>query len=696
MNYEEYLNLAEELRHHGDLYYNQDAPEISDYAYDSMMRRLIEAEQLHPDWILPDSPSQHVGGDSGKSSFEKVSHQIPMLSLQDVFSEEEVQSFLRGNPGETYSVEEKIDGLSMSVTYQNGILVRAETRGDGYIGEDITENAKYIHGIPRRLRAVSDSENLNELEVRFEVYLPVEEFERINAENEKAGRKQFVNPRNAAAGILRTKDVHAVKAANLHAFAFNIQRYTLHDPAGPEKSPFAPVNVFSSGAHYHSHSYELVILREMGFETVPAFTVDAENVLPSIAEIGRRRGTLPYWIDGAVVKLDNIDRREALGATNKYPRWAIAFKYPPDEKETVIQDIVLQTGRTGRVTPVAIFDPVFLEGSRVGKATLHNPEYIKGLGVDVGDTVVIHKAASIIPAVLRVTKKAAPRHKPGSEIPIPGYFDVFALPCPSCGGKILPGTDGDGNNEGGAYCPNLNCPAQLSRHFEFWGSRDCMDIANFGPAVVQQFMELGWLRDITDIYRLQEHRDEMSQLKGWGKRSADNLLDGIEHSKTQDIDRLIKALGMNGVGRHIGRALAAKYPDIWRISELPVEELCTVDGVGEISAKEIYRYFHNEENLHLLRDLESLGVNMKSLAYGTQSKAGKLTGLTFVITGTLPSMTRTEAKAFIEANGGKVTGSVSKKTSYLLAGEEAGSKLDKAKALGIQVLSEDQIREMTR
>ena len=691
MNHEEYLKLAEEIRRHGDLYYNQDAPEISDYEYDAMMQRLIEAEQQHPDWIQPDSPSQHVGGDSGKSSFEKVSHRVPMLSLQDVFTEADVESFLRANPGERFSVEEKIDGLSMSATYQNGILTRAETRGDGYIGEDITENARHIHGIPQRLKKVPGIENLDELEVRFEVYLPVEEFERINAEHEVSGKRIFVNPRNAAAGILRTKDILAVKAANLHAFAFNVQRFSLRDPAGADGSPFAP-----AGSTGHSHSYELAILRAMGMDTVPAFSGGAECVLDAIAEIGRRRENLPYWIDGAVVKLDNIDRREALGATNKYPRWAVAFKYPPDEKETVIQDIVLQTGRTGRVTPVAIFDPVFLEGSRVGKATLHNPEFIKGLGVDIGDTVVIHKAASIIPAVLRVTKKAVPKHTPESEIPIRGCFDVFALSCPSCGGKLVPGADENGNDEGGAYCTNLNCPAQLSRHFEFWGSRDCMDIANFGPAVVRQFMELGWLRIIPDIYRLQEHREEMSKLKGWGKRSAENLLTAIERSKAQDIDRLIKALGMNGVGRHIGRALAAKYPDMEAIAGLPVDELCAVEGVGEISANVIFQYFHNAENLQLLKELGDMGVNLKSLSFGTKGDAGKLAGLTIVITGTLPTMTRSEAKAFIEANGGKVTGSVSKKTNYLLVGEDAGSKLDKARALNIPTLNEDQIREMTK
>ena len=690
MDYQDYLKLAAELKHHGDLYYNQDAPEISDYEYDAMMQKLIKAESEHPDWVRPDSPSQHVGGDTGKSTFEKVEHLVPMLSLQDVFQDDEVSAFLNNNPGQMFSVEEKIDGLSMAATYRDGILVKAETRGDGYIGEDITENAKHILGIPTKLHAIRYSENLAELEVRFEVYLPVEEFERINGENEKKGKRIFVNPRNGAAGLLRTKDIQAVRAANLHAFAFNIQRYTLKSDETPERSPFTSAE--EDG--YHSHSIELHALSAMGFSTVPAFQTSAEGVLNAIREIGNRRGKLPYWIDGAVVKLDNIDRRTELGSTNKYPRWAIAFKYPPDEQETVIRDIILQTGRTGRVTPVAVFDPVFLEGSKVSKATLHNPEFIKSLGVDVGDAVLIHKAASIIPEIMRVTKKAPPRHIPEAVVPIPGVYDMLAHPCPSCGGPLVAAADENGEEGVGAYCKNPQCPAQMARHLEFWASRDCMDIAGFGPAVVDEFVNKGWLKSTNDIYRLAEYRDEIAALDGWGTRSANKLIAAIEKSKKQDIDRLIKALGMPGVGRHIGRALAARYPDIWAISQLTEEELSAVDGVGSISASVIYDYFRMPDNIEALQDLENLGVNFKSLSYGQSTVEGKLSGLTFVITGTLPNLSREEAKKLIETHGGKVSGSVSKKTSYLLAGEAAGSKLTKAQDLGIPVVDEEKLKAM--
>ena len=679
MEQNEYRALAAELRRHSDLYYNQAQPEISDAAFDALMQRLRDAEREHPEWVQPDSPTQTVGAAVGESSFEKVQHTVPMLSLQDVHDEEAVTTFIADTGAGDYSVEEKIDGLSVSVTYRQGVLVKGETRGDGNIGEDITENVKLIAGIPLRLRQAEALPQPAELEVRCEVYLPVAQFARINAGREATGGKLFVNPRNAAAGLLRTKDLAAVRTAQLHAYAFNVQRVQAADPDRP---------LFGN-----SHIESLEALRALGFDTVRAYRAhSAEEAVARIREIGASRDTLAYWIDGAVVKADDLLLRQRLGSTAKYPRWAVAYKYPPQKKTTVIRDIVLQCGRTGRVTPVALFDSVFLEGSTVRRATLNNPEFIQQLGVDIGDEVLVHKAASIIPEILCVTKKGA-SGAAGADGAAPAFYDMLAQPCPSCGGRLIAGAEENGAEGVGAYCINPDCPAQLTRHLEFWGSRDCMDIANFGPAVIAEFLSLGWLHGINDIYRLEVHRAELAQRKGWGKRSADNLLAGIEKSKTRNIDRLIKALGMLGVGRHIGRALAEKYPDLWAVSRLEKEELRAVDGIGDISASVIYDYFHTPANLEALRELEALGVNFRSQTYGAR-RSGKLEGQTFVITGTLPTMSREEAKAYIEARGGKVSGSVSKKTGFLVAGEAAGSKLEKALALGIPVLGEAELLEM--
>ena len=696
MTQKEYTELKKKVIHHSNLYYDLDSPEISDYEFDVMMQQLKEAEAENPEWVAPDSPTQHVGGNTGKSTFEKVEHAVPMLSLQDVFDEKEVSAFIAGIPGESslrypgYVVEEKIDGLSISVTYRrdNGTgilsLARGETRGDGHIGEDITENVRHIIGIPGKLDRIildeigsgrmltASTDDITELEVRLEVYLPVDEFVRLNEENEKAGKKLFVNPRNAAAGILRTKDPEAVKNANLHAFAFNVQRITLN------KSFFL-----------RSHDGALSLLRKLGFETVPSYPVYLiEDVLEKIREIGAYRDTLPYWIDGAVVKLNDLDKRKKLGETNKYPRWAVAYKYPPEEKEAVIADIILQTGRTGRITPVAVFEePVFLEGSSVSRATLNNPEYIEEKEIDIGDTVLVHKAASIVPEIVRVTKKL----QEGL------YYDVFSHTCPVCGGILVAGADENGNNESGAYCSNPSCPAQFARHVEFWCSRDCMDIRGLGPAQIDKFIELGWLKKLNDIYRLKEHREEMEKLEGFGKRSVSNLLAAIERSKNRDIDRLIKALGISGIGRHIGKALAEKCQDIWAITNLSCSDLESIEGIGEISANVIHAYFHNEERLQSLRESQEIGINVKSLSFkDVDESAGTapLTGLTFVITGTLDGMSRNDAKTLIEASGGKVSGSVSKKTSYLLAGEAAGSKLAKAQELGVPVIGLEELKGM--
>lgn len=662
----EYKKLIDIATKANSAYYDNDEPIMEDYEYDSIMRRIKEIEKENPEIILKKSPTQYVGGSQGKSTFAKVEHQVPMLSLQDVFSLEEVKNFIDAlDPKDGFCVEEKIDGLSMSATYESGRLVRAETRGDGYIGEDITENARYIHGIPEVI--LGETDGLEELEVRCEVYLPIESFLKINKEREEAGKKLFANPRNAAAGLLRTKNIGEVKKAGLHAFVFNVQRFRGLDSWGFKKS----------------HTEDLRRLRKMGFSTVASAYFGAgerDDLIREIDVIGRRKNGLSYWIDGAVVKMDREDRRKQLGNTNKYPRWAIAFKYPPEEKETVVREILLQTGRTGRITPVAVFDPVYLAGTKVEKATLNNPQFIESLSVDVGDTVIVRKAAEIIPEIIRVSKKE------GNSC-----YNMYAHHCPSCGSSIV--ADESGN---GSFCKNINCPAQISRRFEFWAARDCMDIRGFGPAIIDRFIDMGWLKRIPDIYRLHEHREKMVHLEGFKEKSVDKLLASIEESKDRDMDRLVKAIGIVGVGRHIGKVLCEKYKDIFAVGncetkrrEEKLKELASLDGIGDISAEAILD-FYTESNVMMLRELQELGVNVKSKTFSYGQTAGRLLGKTFVITGTLPTLKREEAAAKIEAVGGKVSSSVSKKTDYLLAGEKAGSKLAKAQSLGIKIVSEEE------
>lgn len=675
MKKSEYYELVEQVKRANTAYHDNDEPVMEDPEYDALMQQLKKVEAEHPEWVTETSPTQNVGGTASKSTFAKVTHAVPMLSLQDVFSESEVMDFLRKfDETEIMCVQEKIDGLSVSVTYENGVLTRAETRGDGHIGEDITENAKYIIGIPANLKSIAGSDNLSVLEVRCEVYLPVAEFERLNAEREYAGKKLFANPRNAAAGLLRNHDIEEIKGANLHAFAFEVQRVETKDGIHPEQ--FKTISAF------------LPYLKMLGFTPVASSNVlnTAENVMNVVKEIGERRSSLPYWIDGAVIKAASVELHNKLGATGHHPLWAVAYKYPPEEKETLVKDIILQAGRTGRITPVAVLEPVFLAGTKVERATLHNPEQIQRLGIGIGDTVVVRKAAEIIPEIVRVVKK---------RYNMSAVYNIFAHTCPSCGGKIEAGEDGTG-----AYCRNPNCPAQISRRFEFWASRDCMDIRGLGPAQIDKFIELGWLKTIPDIYRLKDHQEEMEKLEGFGKRAVSNLLKAIEESKTQASERIIKALGIPGVGRHIGKELAKHIHYLYGIAEFSVGELTSLDGIGQISAQAIYDAFRKDGAgslgwaFRLLLDLDALGVNMTSTSFNATLKGNVFAGLTFVITGTLPSMSREEAKNLIEANGGKVSGSVSKKTSYLLCGEAAGSKLDKANALGIPVISEEELKNL--
>lgn len=674
---ETYLSWVQKANEATTAYYDYDEPIMTDIEFDELMQKIKHFEFTHG-YISPDSPTQRVGGSVGKSTFAKVLHEVPMLSLQDVFNIYDVVSFAKDcdyGKNIMFSVEEKIDGLSMQVTYEDGVLVRAETRGDGYTGEDITENAKYVLGIPKTLPLTDKTGVIKKLVVRTEVYMDIATFESLNNKRELEGKKLFANPRNAAAGLLRSHDVSVLEGKILKAFVFDMQKLEF--------------DYKNYGTIYNSdtHVAAMILLSSLGFKVVPHhYVFGAKSIPTAIETIGENKNNLPYWIDGAVVKVVDYALREDLGTTNKVPKWAVAYKFPAEEKETVVKDIILQTGRTGRITPVAILYPVELGGTMVSKATLHNPEQIKRLKINVGDMVLVRKAAEIIPEIVSVTYM----NKDNSDI-----YDVFAHNCPSCGGPIVPDVDEKGIASG-AYCKNPGCPAQLEGKFEFWASRDCMDIVGFGPAYIDKFISLGWLKNIPDIYKLKDHRTEMIELDGFGEKAVDNLLEAIEQSKTRNIDRLLKALGIPGVGRHIGKVLAESQPGFYAIMTLPYNALLQYEGVGEISAKVMVEYFNRPDFHDMMVELANLGVNVKSLTYKSAEDKAKLalSGKTFVITGTLPTMKREEAAKLIEDNGGKVSSSVSKKTDYLLAGDKAGSKLDKATALGVKIINEDDLLNM--
>ena len=670
MTKNQYLALVAQASKAANAYYLNDDPIMSDYEYDALIQDIRRYEAEYPEDISPDSPTQKVAESVLKSSFAKVTHAVPMLSLQDVFNTAEVTKFVEANPGQVFAVEEKIDGLSMSATYQNGKLIRAETRGDGFIGEDVTENAKFIFGLPKSLNtAVFQAPAI--LEVRLEVFLPVDRFLAINKEREKKDEKLFANPRNAAAGLLRTKDVNAMKDAGLECFIFNVQRCEGFIPYG------------------NSHIDSLIAMREYGFQTVSCYRAhDCETVADIIKCIGETKHSLKYWIDGAVVKVDSLTEREAAGTTGKYPKWAVAYKYPPEEKETVVLDIVLQTGRTGRVTPVVIFAPVFLAGTKVNKATGHNQRFLEDLNVNIGDRIVVRKAAEIVPEIVKVVQKGSAHN-----------YDMRQHVCECCGTPIT--VDAEGMD---CKCLNANCPAQFARYVEFFASRDCMDIRGMGPGIIETLIEHELIIDVTDIYTLYTIPETIENLLG--KRTAEKLFAAIEDSKHRSLDRLIKALGMDGIGRHIGKTLAEHYGSIYAIGEFPascvvgdtkqakIAELTQLEGIGETSAQVIVDYFAKAASWNRIHTLAGLGVNMHADKKDAPVAGASFTGKTFVITGTLPTMSRNDAAAYIEARGGKVSGSVSKKTDYLVCGEAAGSKLDKANALGISVLTEEQLKAL--
>lgn len=655
----EYDELVALINYHNNRYYNLDDPEIEDSEYDKLTQRLRKMEAEHPELVTPDSPTQKITGDVKRELGIKVTHEVPMLSLLDVFSEKDVRDFvasvLASYPDADFVVEKKIDGLSLSMEYRNGKLVCGSTRGNGVVGEDVTPNVKMLFNVPETV------ENIPLLEVRGECYMSQESFIKTNEKQDEEGEKLFRNARNCAAGTLRQSNPKIVKERGLDVIVFNLQKI--------------------EGKELKTHSETLEYMKSQGFQVSPGYVVckTADEVVEAINKIGQQRNGLPYGIDGAVVKVNSLAIREEMGNTTKVPRWAVAYKYPPEQKETVVRDIQVQVGRTGRLTPVAIVDTVELAGTSVGKATLHNQDQIDRLDIGIGDTVVIQKAGDIIPEIVSVNKAKRPAGTVRFHLP-----DT----CPVCGAKIVKGDDVD------LRCPNPDCQAQVVRTVQFFVSKDCMDISGMGPTIVETLMNNGYIKHVADIYSLKDHKDELIASGIIGKeKTVNNLITAIEKSKDQDIDRLIKGLGARNVGKHAGKILAEKYGTMDAIMNAKFEDLLTLEDFGETTATAVVEFYSRPEIRELVKKLEAAGVNMNSKA-AEKKQSSKLDGMTFVITGTLPTMGRTEAAELITANGGKVSGSVSKKTTYLLAGEAAGSKLTKAQDLGVKVITEDDLKTM--
>lgn len=653
--------LRKTIAYHSDRYYNMDEPEITDYEYDRLMLELKRLEKEHPELVTADSPTQKVGGAAKREAGVLVRHNVPMLSLQDVFSKEEVDAFVEEMQAQLdepeFVVEYKIDGLSMSLRYEDGVLALAETRGDGInYGEDVTANAKVIRDVKTKLR-----DKLPYLEIRGEVYMTNEAFARVNENQELLGKKTFANPRNCAAGTLRQLDSSITKERGLSMFIFNVQQ--------------------TKGIEFETHTKGYEFLKKQGIPVIEDYRVchTKEEVWEAITRIGENRGNLGYDIDGAVVKLNRISDREQLGATSKVPRWAVAYKYPPEEKETRLLDIELSVGRTGRITPTAVFEPIRLCGTTVSRATLHNQDYINELGVGIGDTIVVYKSGEIIPKVKSVNPAKRPE---GTK--------VFEIPdtCPVCGAKTQREKD-----TADIKCTSPNCPAQLERHIINFVGRDAMDIKGFGTVYIEELVRRDYLKDISDIFYLKEHREELIEQGIIGKeKNTDKLLEAIEGAKENDAYQLLCGLGIPNVGKAAAKAIMRQFGTIDALRAAGMEELVAVNDIGEISANCILQFFADERNDKILERLKAAGVNMTALV--EEGTDDKFAGLTFVVTGTLPTMGRKEASEYIEKHGGKVSGSVSKKTSYLVAGENAGSKLAKATELGVPVLSEEQLKQM--
>lgn len=649
----EYEQLCKQAEQHNFNYYVLDDPTIEDDEYDRLMRRIKEIEAENPEIVSESSPTQHVGG-YAINTFEKVTHEVQMGSLQDVFSKGELYEFderVKKAVGKAvYCVEPKIDGLSVSLEYKDGIFTRGSTRGDGFVGEDITKNLKTIKSIPMVLR-----EKIPFIEVRGEVYMPKADFEKLVRKQLENDEQPAKNPRNAAAGSLRQKDSRVTASRGLDIFVFNLQRI--------------------EGRELTCHSESLDYMKSLGFNVIDGYKTfdNIEDAVSRIMEIGENRQSYSYDIDGAVIKVDDFELRNELGSTAKVPKWAVAFKYPPEEKETKLLDIEINVGRTGALTPVAVFEPVWLAGTTVSRAVLHNQDYIDSKDIRIGDIIAVRKAGDIIPEVVRSVS-----HAENSE--------PFVIPhiCPVCHGKAERAED-----EAVIRCVNIDCPAQLLKNIEHFASRPAMNIDGLGEAVVKQLVENRLISTVADLYSLQQQDLEM--LPGFAKVSASKLIANIENSKTNSPDRLLFALGIKGIGQKNAQLLMKHFGSIEKLSETSPEEISAVENFGDILANNIFTALHEPHMTELIERLKSYGVNT---VYQFDVKSDKLAGLTFVITGTLPDMTRDEAKTLIEQNGGKCSGSVSKKTSYVLAGEEAGSKLTKAQQLGVTVINQQQLIEM--
>lgn len=653
--------LRKEIRHHNNCYYNNDEPEISDYEYDQLMLQLKKLEADYPELVTKNSPTQMVGGNARREAGVLVAHDVPMLSLQDVFSRQEVEEFVTSAIEQLdkpeFVVEEKIDGLSLALRYRDGVLAQAITRGDGIIqGEDVTDNAKVIKDIKEKLK-----EPLPYFEIRGEVYMSREAFTKVNARQELLGLKQFANPRNCAAGTLRQLNSKVVKDRQLSMFVFNLQRV--------------------EGREFASHTEAYEFMKKQGIKVIHNYQVchTASEVMGAIDRIGASRGELPYDIDGAVVKLNSFAQRQALGETSKVPRWAVAYKYPPEEKETKLLNIELSVGRTGRITPTAVFEPVQLCGTKVERATLHNQDFIDGLDIRIGDTIKVFKSGEIIPKVRSVCHEK----RPVGTVPF-----LIGDTCPVCGHKAVREVD-----TADIKCTNPSCPAQLENHIINFVSRDAMDIKGMGEQNIHALIEGEYIHDIADIFNLAVRRDELIAKGVIGKeKNTDKLLAAIEKAKENEPQRLVTGLGIAGIGKAAARELMLHYGSIDALAEADVESIQQVRDIGSIGSQAIYEYFRDDVNRDILSRLKEYGVNMELQDTGIVDDV--LAGKTVVVTGTLPTLSRNDAKSLIEAHGGKAAGSVSKKTDYVLAGEAAGSKLVKAQELGITIIDEAEFLQL--
>ena len=658
MELEQARQRAQELRrvieYNNRLYYDQDAPQLEDFQYDDLMRELRQIEAEYPQLVTPDSPTQHVGG-TPSGRFAKVTHTVKMESLLDAFSYDELRDFDRrvrdAGIQPQYVVEIKIDGLSCSLEYENGQLVRASTRGDGEVGEDVTPNVRAIRSIPKTLKEGAPAY----LEVRGEVYMPHKAFQKLCEEQELQGAAPYKNPRNAAAGSLRQKDPKVTGSRGLGIFIFNVQQVR--------------------GMELTSHAASLDYLKQLGLPVSPRYHLvdNIEDAIAEIEQIGTERAALGFDMDGAVIKVDSLAQRTQLGSTAKFPRWAIAFKYPPEVKETKLLDIEVAVGRTGVLTPTASFEPVTLAGTTVSRATLHNEDFIRQLGLCIGDTIQVRKAGEIIPEVIGVTAHA-PEAQP---------WQMPAV-CPSCGAPVAHLAD-----EAALRCVNPECPAQALRNLIHFASRDAMDIDGLGVAVCTQLVDRGLVRSAADLYTLT--REQLLTLDKFKDKSADNLLAAIAHSKENNLDKLLFGLGIRNIGDKAAALLAGHFGTMEAVAAATAEQICEIDGFGAVMAQSVVEFFAREGTADLVRRLAAQGVNMR---WQGQVRTDKLAGKTIVVTGTLPTLSRKEAEAMIVQNGGKASSSVSKKTAYVLAGEAAGSKLDKARQLGVPVLSEAEFLSM--